>query len=47
MMGGQVQIPMTVRMSYGARPPSSQTAGGGAAATHSQTLYSVLAHVPA
>jgi pyruvate dehydrogenase E1 component beta subunit len=46
MMGGQVQIPMTVRMSYGARPPSGQTAGGGAAATHSQTLYSVLAHVP-
>ncbi len=46
MMGGQVQIPMTVRMSYGARPPSSQTAGGGAAATHSQTLYSVLAHIP-
>ena len=30
----------------GARPPSSQTAGGGAAATHSQTLYSVLAHIP-
>lgn len=46
MMGGQVTIPLTVRLSYGARPPTSQTVGGGAAAQHSQTLYSVLAHVP-
>ncbi|MBI3971011.1 MAG: alpha-ketoacid dehydrogenase subunit beta [Chloroflexi bacterium] len=46
MMGGQVTIPLTVRMSYGARPPTGQTVGGGAAAQHSQTLYAVLAHVP-
>jgi acetoin:2,6-dichlorophenolindophenol oxidoreductase subunit beta len=46
MMGGQVTVPLTVRLSYGARPPTSQTAGGGAAAQHSQTLYAVLAHVP-
>ena len=46
MMGGQVRVPLTVRMSYGARPPTTQTVGGGAAAQHSQTLYSVLAHVP-
>lgn len=46
MMGGQVRVPMTVRMSYGARPATGQTAGGGAAAQHSQTLYAVLAHVP-
>ena len=46
MMGGQVQIPLTVRLSYGARPPTGQSVGGGAAAQHSQTLYAVLAHVP-
>jgi len=41
-----VEIPITVRMAYGARPPSEQTLGGGAAAHHSQTLYAVLAHIP-
>jgi pyruvate/2-oxoglutarate/acetoin dehydrogenase E1 component len=46
MMGGQVSVPLTVRMSFGARPPTTQTVGGGAAAQHSQTLYAVLAHVP-
>lgn len=46
MMGGQVRVPMTVRMSFGARPPTGQMSGGGAAAQHSQTLYAVLAHVP-
>ena len=46
MMGGQVKIPLTVRLSYGARPATGQSVGGGAAAQHSQTLYAVLAHVP-
>jgi pyruvate dehydrogenase E1 component beta subunit len=46
MMGGQVAIPMTMRMAYGARPPSTQSLGGGAAAQHSQSLYAIVAHVP-
>ena len=46
MMGGQLDLPLVVRTSYGMRARSSQTDGGGAAAQHSQTLYSVLAHVP-
>ena len=46
MVGGQVQIPITVRAAYGARPASEQTLGGGAAAHHSQTLYSALASIP-
>ena len=46
MCGGQVEIPIVVRAAYGARPASDQTLGGGAAAQHSQTLYSVLASVP-
>jgi pyruvate dehydrogenase E1 component beta subunit len=46
MCGGQVQIPVTFRAAFGARPPSDQSLGGGAAAQHTQTLYSVLASVP-
>lgn len=38
MYGGQSATPITVRTTYGA--------GFGAAAQHSQTLYSVFAHVP-
>ncbi|MEQ8661008.1 MAG: transketolase C-terminal domain-containing protein, partial [Gammaproteobacteria bacterium] len=38
MYGGQVATPITVRTSYGA--------GFGAAAQHSQTLYSLFAHIP-
>jgi pyruvate dehydrogenase E1 component beta subunit len=46
MMGGKVDVPMTIRMSYGTRGRSGQTYGGGAAAQHSQTLYAVMAHIP-
>jgi pyruvate dehydrogenase E1 component beta subunit len=46
MMGGKVDVPLTIRMSYGTRGNSGQTYGGGAAAQHSQTLYAVMAHVP-
>jgi pyruvate dehydrogenase E1 component beta subunit len=46
MMGGQVDLPLTLRTAYGMRDVGNQTYGGGAAAQHSQTLYAVLAHVP-
>ncbi|HEY3081865.1 MAG TPA: transketolase C-terminal domain-containing protein [Chloroflexota bacterium] len=45
MMGGKVRMPLVLRTSYGSRPGSTQTYGGGAAAQHSQTMYSVLAHI--
>jgi pyruvate/2-oxoglutarate/acetoin dehydrogenase E1 component len=46
MMGGYVDVPMVIRMAYGSRSAPGQTYGGGAAAQHSQTLYSILAHIP-
>ncbi len=46
MTGGQVRMPLVVRMAYGTRGGKPQTYGGGAGAQHSQTLYSVLAHIP-
>jgi pyruvate dehydrogenase E1 component beta subunit len=46
MMGGAVDVPLTIRMAYGSRPLSGQSYGGGAAAQHSQTLYAILAHIP-
>jgi pyruvate dehydrogenase E1 component beta subunit len=46
MMGGSVDVPLTIRTSYGSRGGGGQTYGGGAAAQHSQTLYAVLAHIP-
>jgi pyruvate/2-oxoglutarate/acetoin dehydrogenase E1 component len=45
MMGGKIPMPMVLRTTYGSRPGST-TYGGGAAAQHSQTMYSVLAHIP-
>jgi pyruvate dehydrogenase E1 component beta subunit len=45
MMGGQVRMPLVVRIPYGTNG-ARRSYGGGAAAQHSQTLYSVLAHVP-
>ena len=44
MMGGQVRLPLVIRTAFGSRG-DKRTYGGGAAAQHSQTLYSVLAHV--
>jgi len=46
MMGGQVNLPLLIRTAYGTRGDGKRTYGGGAGAQHSQTLYSVLAHVP-
>jgi pyruvate dehydrogenase E1 component beta subunit len=45
MMGGQVTLPLVIRMAFGSRG-DVRTYGGGAGAQHSQTLYAVLAHVP-
>jgi TPP-dependent pyruvate/acetoin dehydrogenase alpha subunit/pyruvate/2-oxoglutarate/acetoin dehydrogenase E1 component len=46
MTGGQVNMPLVIRMAYGLRTVPGQTKGGGSAAQHSQTIYSVLAHFP-
>jgi pyruvate dehydrogenase E1 component beta subunit len=46
MMGGQMDLPLVIRIAFGTRGSEKRTYGGGAAAQHSQTLYSVLAHVP-
>ncbi len=46
MMGGQVKVPMVLRAGYGTTTIPGQKRGGGAAAQHSQTMYSMLAHVP-
>jgi acetoin:2,6-dichlorophenolindophenol oxidoreductase subunit beta len=46
MMGGQMALPLVIRTAYGTRGFEGRTYGGGAAAQHSQTLYSVLAHIP-
>ncbi|HEV2397946.1 MAG TPA: alpha-ketoacid dehydrogenase subunit beta [Candidatus Sulfotelmatobacter sp.] len=46
MTGGQVAIPMVIRLPYGTRGSALQNYGGGAGAQHSQTLYSLLAHIP-
>ncbi|MFL6228045.1 MAG: alpha-ketoacid dehydrogenase subunit beta [Pyrinomonadaceae bacterium] len=45
MLGGQTRLPLVIRTAYGTRG-DKRTYGGGAGAQHSQTLYSVLAHVP-
>jgi pyruvate/2-oxoglutarate/acetoin dehydrogenase E1 component len=52
MMGGQIQVPLVIRIPYGTHGGPYDTDrgrpgyGGGAGAQHSQTLYSVLAHIP-
>jgi pyruvate dehydrogenase E1 component beta subunit len=46
MTGGQVKLPLVVRTAYGTYGGKSRSYGGGAGAQHSQTLYSVLAHIP-
>lgn len=45
MMGGQIEVPIVIRIPYGTHG-KRLSYGGGAAAQHSQTLYSVLAHIP-
>lgn len=44
MMGGRIKLPLVIRTAYGTHD-FKRTYGGGAAAQHSQTLYSILAHV--
>lgn len=46
MMGGHITLPLVIRTAYGTRGDGKRTYGGGAGAQHSQTLYSVLAHIP-
>jgi pyruvate dehydrogenase E1 component beta subunit len=45
MTGGQTDLPLVIRTAYGTHA-NKRTYGGGAGAQHSQTLYSVLAHIP-
>jgi acetoin:2,6-dichlorophenolindophenol oxidoreductase subunit beta len=45
MLGGQVSVPLVVRMSIGATAMAPAN-GGGSAAQHSGSMYSMLAHVP-
>jgi pyruvate dehydrogenase E1 component beta subunit len=46
MMGGEIELPLVIRTTYGTRGFENRTYGGGAGAQHSQTLYAVLAHIP-
>jgi pyruvate dehydrogenase E1 component beta subunit len=45
MMGGEIDLPLVIRTTYGTHG-FKRSYGGGAAAQHSQTLYAVLAHIP-
>jgi acetoin:2,6-dichlorophenolindophenol oxidoreductase subunit beta len=45
MLGGQVSVPLVVRTAIGATGMGAAS-GGGAAAQHSGSMYSLLAHVP-
>ncbi len=45
MMGGKIDLPLVIRTAYGTRG-DKRSYGGGAAAQHSQTNYSLLAHLP-
>lgn len=46
MTGGQIPMPMVIRTAIGTRADPKQLNGGGAAAQHSQVLYSHLVHMP-
>lgn len=45
MMGGQIQLPLVFRIPFGIHG-GRRSYGGGAGAQHSQTLYSIMAHIP-
>jgi pyruvate/2-oxoglutarate/acetoin dehydrogenase E1 component len=45
MLGGQVQVPMVVKTSIGAVATNVEN-GGGTAAQHSGSMYSMFAHIP-
>jgi len=45
MLGGQVSVPLVIRTAIGATAMGAAN-GGGTAAQHSGSMYSILAHVP-
>jgi acetoin:2,6-dichlorophenolindophenol oxidoreductase subunit beta len=45
MLGGQVSVPMVIKTAIGATGMAPQN-GGGTAAQHSGSMYSIFAHVP-
>jgi acetoin:2,6-dichlorophenolindophenol oxidoreductase subunit beta len=45
MLGGQVTVPMVIKTAIGAVATNTQT-GGGTAAQHSGSMYSMFAHIP-
>src|SRR5262249_1102428 len=45
MLGGQVKIPLVLKTSIGAVATGVQN-GGGTAAQHSGSMYSIFAHIP-
>ena len=46
MTGGQTPMPLVIRAAIGTRSSPGQIRGGGAAAQHSQILYSIFVHFP-
>ena len=45
MLGGQVKVPLVIKTAIGAVATNTQT-GGGTAAQHSGSMYSIFAHIP-
>jgi len=45
MLGGQVHVPMVIKTAIGATATNTQI-GGGSAAQHSGSMYSMFAHIP-
>ncbi len=45
MLGGQVKVPLVVKTAIGAVATNTQN-GGGTAAQHSGSMYSIFAHIP-
>ena len=45
MLGGQVKVPLVIKTAIGAVATNTQT-GGGTAAQHSGSMYSMFAHIP-
>jgi acetoin:2,6-dichlorophenolindophenol oxidoreductase subunit beta len=45
MLGGQVKVPMVIKTAVGAVATNTQN-GGGTAAQHSGSMYSIFAHIP-
>lgn len=45
MLGGQVKVPLVIKTAIGAVATNTQS-GGGTAAQHSGSMYSIFAHIP-